>query len=230
MRDGQRAIFFDLDGTLADSVGVMRRVFAQFAAAYDRDGADVDVAAGNGPPVTMFLARLKREWALTASLDALTRHYHTLIDAAFLGVIPARGATETLEGAFRNGWTVGIVTANRGARCRAWLARTGLAPFVDIVVGAEDAVLGKPEPEPYLIALARSGAPRHGVIAVEGSPQGARSAVAAGLRTFGVMADGGEASFGAQPDWPESIRLIGSLAEMQPELNRERRRVVGARW
>ncbi len=229
MRDGQRAIFFDLDGTLADSVGVMRRIFAQFAGTFGRDVSDADFAACNGPPIALSLARLKREWVLKPNLDELTNLYQSLIDAAYLDVVPARGATITLESAFRHGWTVGVVTSNSGARTRSWLARCGLAPFVDIVVGAEDVVLGKPEPEPYLIALARSGTPRHGVIAVEDSPQGARSAIGAGLRTFGIMADCGDSSFGTETDWPEPIRLIGALEELLPELGRGHRRVAGIR-
>jgi HAD superfamily hydrolase (TIGR01509 family) len=158
-------------------------------------------------------------------LDELLRRYAALIDEAFLDVAPAAGTQATLEAAFRNGWAVGIVTANTGARTRAWLARTRLASFIDIVVGGDEVCLGKPEPEPYRIALARSGCARELSIAVEDSPSGAKSALAAGIRSYGLAA-----AETAALDWPESVRLIGKLDELIPELERQHlRRVAGRR-
>ena len=216
---GRRAVFFDLDGTLADSHGAMRRVFDGFAAACSRIASDRDFAAIQGPPVPVLVAKLKQRWGLTQRLDELVRQYEALIDGAFLAVAPMEGATATLEAAFGNGWQVGVVTSNSGPRCLAWLARTGLAPFVDLVVGGDQVCLGKPEPEPYRIALARSRCLADAAIAVEDSLQGARSALAAGLRTFGIAAPER-----APVEWPDSVRLIFSLEELIPEFSRQKLR------
>ncbi len=224
-RNVRRGIFFDLDGTLADSVGVMRRVFDNFAQSCGREASDAEFDAANGPPMVIFVAALKRNWELPQPLDELQRRYSALIDAAYLDVMPTNGAVATLESAFRNGWSVGLVTSNTAVRSRAWLARTRLAQFVDIVVGSEDVCLGKPEPEPYRIALARSGCARELSIAVEDSLHGTRSATAAGLRTFAL-----HAADSSQIEWPEGVRLIESLEELIPELSRQRaRRVAGLR-
>jgi beta-phosphoglucomutase-like phosphatase (HAD superfamily) len=75
------------------------------------------------------------------------------------------------------------------------------------------------------MALARSACARESSIAVEDSARGARSALSAGLRTFGYAPEGR-----AAVDWPESVRLIGALDELIPELTRQRfRRAVGIR-
>jgi beta-phosphoglucomutase-like phosphatase (HAD superfamily) len=93
------------------------------------------------------------------------------------------------------------------------------------VVGGDNVVLGKPEPEPYRIALARSGCARELSIAVEDSPVGAKSALAAGIRPYAVTPD-----HTAAAEWPEGVRLIETLDELIPELERQRtRRVVGRR-
>jgi beta-phosphoglucomutase-like phosphatase (HAD superfamily) len=85
-------------------------------------------------------------------------------------------------------------------------------------------VLGKPEPEPYRIALARSGGARELSIAVEDSPTGAKSAIAAGIRCYAVAPES------ASSEWPEGVRLIECLDELLPELERQRvRRVAGRR-
>jgi beta-phosphoglucomutase-like phosphatase (HAD superfamily) len=174
--------------------------------------------------VPMAVALLKRRWSLPYALDEMLRRYGPLIDAAFLAIAPAPGAATTLETAFRNGWSVGVVTAVTTARSRAWLARVKLADFVNIVIGGDEVVLGKPEPEPYRIALTRSGCVRELSMAVEDSPSGAKSALAAGIRAYGVT-PGGTAS----TEWPDGARLIERLDELLPELERPRTRHVAGR-
>lgn len=223
-RNVRRGIFFNLDGTLADSNSAMRAAFDRFVELCGVTASDADFAEMSARPVPMAVATLKRGWSLPQRLDDLLRRYGALIDDAFLDVAPAAGAQATLEAAFHNGWAVGVVTANTGARTRAWLARTRLAKFVDIVVGGDEVCLGKPEPEPYRIALTRSACVRELAIAVENSPNGAKSALAAGIRSYGL------APADAAPlDWPESVRLIGRLDELVPELERQHLRRAGGR-
>ncbi len=221
----RRGIFFDLDGTLADSTTVLRKIFGDFAATFGRAVTDAEFDALHGQPTPIIIAKLKRDWTLPQRLTELLHRYNLLLDAAFVTVPPAPGVTATLEAAFQHGWKVGVVTSNAAGRSRAWLARHRLAPFVETVVGGDEVCLGKPEPEPYRIALARSGCTREASIAVEDSLQGAKSALAAGLRTFGYAPQGR-----APIDWPDAVRLIGAFAELLPELTRQRsRRVAGLR-
>lgn len=224
-RNIRRGIFFNLDNTLASSAGALRGAFDRFAALCNVGPSDDVFAAIGGMSVPMAVALLKRRWSLPYTLDDLQRRYVPLIDAAFLEIAPAAGAATTLEAAFRNGWSVGVVTAVTGARSRTWLARTKLASFVDIVVGGDEVVLGKPEPEPYRIALARSGCTRELSIAVEDAPSGAKSALAAGIRCYAMAPES------ALPaEWPEGARLIERLEELMPELERQRaRRSAGQR-
>ncbi len=224
-RNVRRGIFFNLDNTLADSAGMLRTAFDRFAALCGVVPSDDVFADISGISQPMAVALLKRRWSLPYSLAEIQRHYTPLIDAAFRDIAPASGAATTLETAFRNGWSVGIVTAVSGARSRAWLARTRLTSFVDIVVGGDEVVLGKPEPEPYRIALVRSGCAHELSIAVEDLPIGAKSAIAAGIRSYAVTQD-----HSAAAEWPEGVRLIEKLDELMPELERQRvRRIAGRR-
>ena len=54
------------------------------------------------------------------------------------------------------------------------------------MVTAFDVKKGKPDPEPYLIALRKSGVKPNEAFVVENAPLGVRSSVAAGLFTFAV--------------------------------------------
>lgn len=223
-RHARHGVFLNLEGILADSAGALRAAFERFAASCGATASDGLFAEISGPPLPMVVTALKRRWAVPLGLDGLVRRYSALIDEAFLSIAPASGAAATLDAAFRNGWAIGVVTSGTGARTRAWLARTRLARFVDIVIGGNEVCLGKPDPEPYRIALARSGCARELSIAIEDSPPGARSALAAGIRSYGIAAPNA-----AELQWPDGLHLIGALDELIPEFERRRMRRAGER-
>jgi HAD superfamily hydrolase (TIGR01509 family) len=54
------------------------------------------------------------------------------------------------------------------------------------VITAFDVKIGKPNPEPYLMALQRAGVEPYEAAVIENAPLGVRSAVAAGILTVGV--------------------------------------------
>jgi beta-phosphoglucomutase-like phosphatase (HAD superfamily) len=54
------------------------------------------------------------------------------------------------------------------------------------MVTAHDVKIGKPHPEPYLIALEKSGFKKNEVMVIENAPLGVQSGKAAGLFTIGL--------------------------------------------
>lgn len=207
-----RGLFLDLDGTLADSLGVMRAVYGRFLEGFSRPASDGEFASLNGPPLAEVVRRLAATHGLERPLDDLLAAYRRLIVEAYDSVAPMPGAMEVLEAARRHAWTVGVVTSNGRETVRGWLARAGLAPLVEIAVTGEDVVHGKPAPDPYRVALQRGRCEAGASIAVEDSPQGARAAVAAGLRTFGLGASTGAAG------WPDGVLGIARLTQLLPHL------------
>ena len=78
--------------------------------------------------------------------------------------------------------------------------------MVDLMVCGEDVTNGKPDPEAYLVALERAGCEAQEALAIEDSPQGAKSALAAGIVTIGLA---GLADQAAQ--WPAGVRRVESF-------------------
>jgi beta-phosphoglucomutase-like phosphatase (HAD superfamily) len=93
------------------------------------------------------------------------------------------------------------------------LRRHDLERLTAAVVGAEDVRRGKPHAEPYRLALEQGGLPPESGLAVEDSPNGARSALAAGLATY-VITLGGE----PHPRVPGARGFIRRLDELLPLL------------
>jgi HAD superfamily hydrolase (TIGR01509 family) len=207
-----RGFFADLDGTLADSVLVLREVYGEFMRRMDRRGSDAEFETLKGPPIAEIVSRLRVSHRLDTSQAELESLYRGLVDEAYAEVRSMPHAAELLGSAKRAGWVVGVVTSNNAARTTAWLERTRLLPHVDLVISGEDVSRGKPDPEPYRKALVRANADAGLSIAVEDSLQGAAAARAAGLRTFLLLESGAEAPR------QQGVRGIRSLAELVPVL------------
>ena len=71
MTKGRPGLFLDLDGTLADSLGVMREIYERFLAEFGRAGSPEEFDRLNGPSLSDVLEILKRDHYLTPSADEL---------------------------------------------------------------------------------------------------------------------------------------------------------------
>ena len=188
MTSSHHGLFVDLDGTLADSISVMRSVYDRFLVGFGKRGSDAEFSRLNGPPLTEILVDLARTHDLSQPLPSLLSTYQTLIEAAYRNVAPNSGASDLLQSARDHGLRVGVVTSNASSLTRAWLQRVNLDLNVDVIVGGDDVSAGKPDPEPYRLALQRSGCTAAASFAVEDSTTGARAAIDAGIRTFFLSA------------------------------------------
>lgn len=187
------AILLDFDGTMADSLSVMRSSYEQFLQSQGKVPSDNEFDSLNGPPLIKIVELLKDAHSMKASHHRLVQQYEEILDKSFATVKPAIGVFELLSEAKKNDSYVGIVTSNSSTRIKAWLTQHELSEKVDFVVGSEDVTDGKPSSEPYLVALsilrrfnasyALPDLASH-CVAFEDSLNGAKSARGAGIYTF----------------------------------------------
>jgi HAD superfamily hydrolase (TIGR01509 family) len=205
----RRSLFIDLDGTLADSLDVMRTAYAEFLRRFGGAPSDDEFASLNGPPLPEVVRRLQSAHGLTGNLDRLVVAYQSIVDDGYAGVAPTTGAQEMLASAKRENWIVGVVTSSSAHRTRQWLERTGLAGYVDFVVAGEDTPRGKPHPDPYMLALRRAECAAAEAIAVEDSLQGVAAALAAGVTTYAFQPVSDPTVV-----WPQGVKAISRLADL----------------
>lgn len=181
----RRGLFLDLDGTLADSLAVLRRVYFRFLREFNQEGSDAEFDRLNGPKLSEIVATLQLAYSLPGAISDLLTVYNRLIDTAYCNeVLPQPGSRELMETAANKGWILTLVTSNFGWHARSWLKRVGLDSLVGLTVSGEEVNRGKPWPDIYELALVRSGCVAGKSIAVEDSVLGASAARTAGLRTF----------------------------------------------
>lgn len=210
MRSG---LLLDLDGTLADSLGVMRAVFGRFISAHGRGDRDTEFERFNGPPLKRIVTQLRDELGLDQSVEDLLAEYCGLLDEAYADVPPSPDVRALLETAKSAGWRIAVVTSNDRRRTQSWLDNTGLNHLIDQMVCGEDIRLGKPDPEPYLRASQIIDVPPAMSVAVEDSAQGAQAAVAAGILTFGY-----QPCRRSTPAWPVGVTPFGSFTDLRRTL------------
>jgi beta-phosphoglucomutase-like phosphatase (HAD superfamily) len=185
------ALLFDFDGLLYDSetsaYEVWRELYAEHGVEFPRELWQQEVM-GRPPGVSGFdpLAHLEELAApgLDPARTESERHRrrdqlfpHALIDGA--GELLALAGVRCIRTA--------IVSSNHRERIHEHLARAGQEADFDVIITADgDAVRGKPSPALYLEALEALGVEAERAVAFEDSPNGVRSAKAAGLYVVAV--------------------------------------------
>ncbi len=91
---------------------------------------------------------------------------------------------------------------------------SGLLDHFERVLTAEDCTRHKPHPEPYLSAMELLGARPDECVAIEDSPRGLTSALAAGVRCVVVRS-----GFMVKADFGGASAVLDSLAEFEPFLD-----------
>ena len=187
-----RAVLWDMDGTLIDS--------EEFHWISWRD-----TMANEGIPITreQFLASFGQRddsiiprWLGVASTpervekisSAKEELYRDLIRRH--GMKPLPGVRTWLHRLHEAGWLQAIASAAPRPNIDVVLEALSATHLFQSIVSADDVHHGKPDPEVYLIAASRLGAPPARSIVVEDAAAGVEGARRAGMRSIGISRNG----------------------------------------
>ncbi|MEO8519196.1 MAG: HAD family phosphatase [Dermatophilaceae bacterium] len=180
------AVLWDMDGTLVDTEPYW--MAAEHALVEEHGGVWTDEHArqlvGNDLMVSADYIRANSPIELT-SVEVV----HELLARVVASVqehVPWRpGARELLESLVARGVPCALVTMSWESLATAVVNNLPAGSFAAVVTG--DVVQhGKPHPEPYQLAARMLGVDLEACIAIEDSPPGVASAVAAGIPTIAV--------------------------------------------
>ncbi|MFE1099903.1 HAD family hydrolase [Nocardiopsis alba] len=177
------------------------RSFDVAAVCFDMDGVLVD----SSEQVTLAI----RKWAEETGVDVSGRHheYQSLTESEFVGRIApsldsvaeanrireierdlatltrAVPGARDVYGRIPRDQSAIVTNGSRGvATIRLWSAGIPLPP---VFVTSDDVSRGKPDPEPYVVAMSRLGTAPERTLAIEDSVRGAVSAREAGMAVIG---------------------------------------------
>lgn len=178
-------VLFDLDGTLLDSVDLIVDSYHHTLAAHSLPPMTRDeILAGLGTTLYAVFGRMTDDRDTIASWVATYREYNLAHHDARARAYP--GTVDMVRRIKAAGHRLGLVTSkNRGGAERG-LKLMGLDGVMEVIVGADDVVKPKPDPEPVLLALARLSEPAETTFFVGDSHHDIYSGRAAGVLTAGV--------------------------------------------
>ena len=182
-----RAVLFDLDGTLADTVPLILRCYRH----------TMKIHRGEELPDALWLRTLGKP--LRISLKEFTDDPDEAARMLATYVEFQRGVHDEMVTAFPSalhcigklrarGVPVGVVTSKGREMTGRTLSSCGLVDL-EVLVTADDVKLGKPDPEPVLKGLSLLGLEEHAhdVLFAGDSTYDIEAGKAAGVRTAGVL-------------------------------------------
>jgi len=185
-----RAVIFDLDGTLIDSIELIVRSYEHAVLEHGLP------SPGRSEWLRWLGTPLKHQFSLLvgecedqeARVEALIRTYRAWNLAHHDELVkPYRGVTEAVARLAADGRILGIVTSKMRASAQRGMLHVGLEPqWFQAVVGLEDTARHKPDPAPLLLALEQLGVAPEQAIYVGDSPHDAACAQAAGATAMAV--------------------------------------------
>ena len=154
-----KAVMFDWDGTIVDSIQAIFEGYNEVCRAYDRpeikDHHELHEVMSHGPARQIF------QRFIPDHADAALDLYYTRVPALraqHLGIIPhIKALLETLHG---QGIKLAVVSNMNYRLLADEMKRVGLEHYFSAVVGAGETALGKPSPEPVFLAAERLGLSR----------------------------------------------------------------------
>lgn len=204
-----KAILWDNDGVLVDTEHLYceatRQVFA---------GAGI--ALGDDDYRDMFLTGNMGAWHLltkqgrTAAEIARIREERNEIYSTLL-----RGRDHVIDGvmevlqALHGRYAMGVVTSSRRDHFEIIHAASGLLHYFDFALTREQYANSKPDPEPYLAGIAKTGFSAAQCLAVEDTPRGLTAATGAGIKCAVIPN-----ALTARGDFGAAYRILRDIREL----------------
>ncbi len=179
-----RGVLFDLDGTLIDTVDLIRVSFRYATEKVLGEALPDELTMQNvGQPL-----RTQFEDLAPGRADELVRVYREFNQAHHDTLAKSYpGTADALHAIAAMGLPMGVVTSKGADGARRGLALFGLADFFKVVVSADDVPIHKPDPYPLRVASAAIGVPLQYCVYVGDSPHDMQAALSGGALAVAAL-------------------------------------------
>lgn len=210
-----RIIILDFDGTLGDTAAVIVKTMqATIQELGLPPRTDSECAAMIGLRLIEIPKVLFPGHEMDGDLYALTyrRLFHEYNTEGAVVLYP--NVMETLEELKERGYILTIASSRSHASLAEYVENLGLSPIIGFILGADDVVNGKPDPEPVTRTLEKYGMRPEETIVVGDTVFDIKMGKNAGTRTCGVTYGNGSKESLADADL--IIDDFGQLLEVLP--------------
>lgn len=176
-------IVFDMDGVLFDTERLCEKSWVVIAREEGLPGMEeifprcMGLNANDSRRIVM--EAYGEDFAYEDFRQRASEWFWDYIERNGLPVKPGTG--EILAWLKENGWRVGLASSTRRSTVLKHLEQAGIGEFFSVVITGDMVEHSKPRPDIYLLACRELGAEPGQAYAIEDSPNGIRSAHAAGM-------------------------------------------------
>jgi HAD superfamily hydrolase (TIGR01509 family) len=186
-----KAVIFDIDGTLIDSVDLHARAwqeaFAHFGKQFDFERVRYQIGKGGDQLLPVFLS----ESEIEKFGDELTKYRGELFKREYLPrVVAFPRVRELFERILRDDKRVALASSAKKEELSEYKRIANIKDLVEEEASADDAEKSKPHPDIFEAALAELGVEATDAIVVGDTHYDAEAARKAGVRTIGVLSGG----------------------------------------
>jgi HAD superfamily hydrolase (TIGR01509 family) len=187
-----RAVIFDIDGTLVDSVDLHAKAWQETFAHFGHEVAFAEVRSQIGKGGDQLMPVFLSQEELDRRSDEIEAYRSDLFKTRYLPQVRAFPAVRQLfERILANGQQIALASSAKADELASYKKIAGIADLVDEETSSDDAERSKPHPDIFEAALSRLGGmdPSEAIV-VGDSPYDAEAAGKIGLRTLGVLCGG----------------------------------------
>lgn len=181
-----KTIFFDNDGTLVDTEKLYfkatKLILNKVGIEMTREWFIEQSLKKNQSSWSLIEHLNLSNSALQSLIDTRNDYYSKLLESKAQLLPEVKDTLNKLYGHVQ----MAVVTTSRRKHFEIILERTGISNFFDFFVVNEDVINEKPDPEPYLLALSKSGNKPDNCIAIEDTERGLISSVKAGIPCYAI--------------------------------------------
>lgn len=214
-RSTERALIFDMDGVLIDSEPLWRRAEIEIFGSVGLRLVEADCFKTQGLRIDEAVAYWfeRHPWDGKPCAQVADEIVSRMVKLIHAEGEPMDGVRESLAAADAQGWRLGLASSSSARLIATVLDRFEMDSVFESTRSAENEAEGKPAPDVYLATAREMGiAPEH-CVAIEDSPNGMKSALAAGMRCIAVP----DPELRDDPRFESATHRISSLAAL-PEL------------
>jgi beta-phosphoglucomutase len=184
-----KAIFFDMDGVLVDSMNYHRDSWRELLHSFGVDVSDQFIFEHEGAMSPEVIKNLFIEQGYPIDSKEIPEIYARQNEKFLHDFLPLVGlypeSLPLLEGLRKKELQLGLVTGSRRNLIEKIWKPEELELF-STIVAADDTERFKPNPDPYLKAVQAIGQPLENCLVVENAPAGIQAALSAGITCYAV--------------------------------------------
>lgn len=186
----RKAVLFDLDGTLVDSMWVWRNIDIDFLSAIGQElPADLQKCI-EGMSFTETAEYFKKRFSIDDDVEDIKKKWNQMAYDKYTSEVKLKkGAKEFLARLKSDGIRIGIASSNSVTLIEGALKTEGVLEYFDAITTGCEAGAGKPAPDIYLLAAKKVGIAPSECLVFEDIPMGIMAGNSAGMTTVAVEDD-----------------------------------------